>query len=98
MPKTINHLVAALWLIYALHFDSNLALGVGLLWTTAYVGEVILYTFLDFDRRTERLETSAGRLLEESRRFRRDRYGRFADLAPSDYDEPENPSISPFRR
>lgn len=91
MPKTINHLVAALWLIYALHFDSNLALGVGLLWTTAYIGEIVLYVFLDFDKRTERLETSAGR-------FRRDRYGRFADLAPSDYDEPENSSISPFRR
>lgn len=93
MPKTINHLVAALWLIYALHFDSNLALVAGILWTTVYIGEVILYVFLDFDGRTRRLETSAGRLLEESRRFRRDRYGRFADLAPSDYDEPEKSNI-----
>jgi uncharacterized membrane protein YbhN (UPF0104 family) len=81
MPKTINHLVAALWLIYALHFDSNLALVAGLLWTTAYIVEVVFYVFLDFDRRTERLETSAGRLFRDSR-------GRFADLAPSDYDSP----------
>jgi hypothetical protein len=81
MPKTVNHLVASVWMLYGLHFDSWFALSVGLLWTTVYIGEVIMTTFLDFDGRTERLETSAGRFFRDSR-------GRFADLAPSDYDSP----------
>lgn len=93
MPRTINHLVAALWLIYAIHFDSTIALVAGLLWTTAYIGEIIYHVFLDLGNRTERLETSAGRLLEASERLRRDRRGRFADLAPSDYDEPRKSNI-----
>lgn len=79
--RTVNHLVASVWLIYGLHFDSWFAISVGLLWTLAYVGEVFL-SLINFDERTDDI-------IRSLERFRRDQKGRWADLTGSDY-EPYN--------
>lgn len=79
--RTVNHLVASVWLIYGFHYESRFAISVGLLWTTAYVGEV-LFAMIYFDERTDDILRSAAR----SRTVRRDRR---ADMTGSDY-EPYN--------
>lgn len=79
--RTVNHLVASVWLIYGLHYDSWFAISVGLLWTAAYIGEVLL-AMINFDNRTDDIIRSV-------ERFNRDRKGRWADLTGSDY-EPYN--------
>lgn len=83
---TINNLVASIWMLYGLHFDSWFAMGVGLLWMTVYIVEVFLP---HMDSKLTSMMDQTSRLLEETGRYRRGVYGRFADIAPSDYDEPK---------
>jgi hypothetical protein len=82
---TINNLTASVWMLYGLHFDSRFAMGVGLLWMTVYIVEMLLP---QMNTRLDRLMVRSSRILEDANRNRRDAYGRFADLAPSDYDTP----------
>lgn len=76
--RTVNHLVASVWLIYGFHYELRSAILIGLLWTIAYIGEV-LFAMIYFDDRTNDILRSAAR----SRTVRRDRR---ADMTGSDYE------------
>jgi len=76
--RTVNHLVASVWLLYGLHFNSWFALSVGLLWTIVYIGEVF-FLMTDFDAKVNDILRSATR----SRTVYKNR---LADKTSSDYE------------
>lgn len=76
--RTVNHLVASVWLIYGFHYELRSAILIGLLWTIAFIGEV-LFAMIYFDERTDNI-------LRSAERFRTARRDRWADMMDSDYE------------
>jgi hypothetical protein len=76
--RTVNHLVASVWMLYGLHFRSWFALSVGLLWTIVYIGEIV-FSMINFDERVDDILRSA----ERSRTVYKHR---LADKTGSDYE------------
>ena len=80
--RTVNHLVASVWLIYGLHYSSWFATSIGIVWTAVYVAEVLL-AMISFDRR-------ADSLIDSLNRFRKGKYSPYADTTGSDYEPYES--------